>query len=65
VNPSYSPAYRCLASAFAHLGRDADAREAAARVLEFDDEKNRSGPDVPNPKFERFRNFGFEGHSRI
>jgi adenylate cyclase len=35
-NPSYSPAYRCLASAFAHLGRDADAREAAARVLEFD-----------------------------
>jgi adenylate cyclase len=33
-NPSYSPAYRCLASAFAHLGRDAEAREAAARVLE-------------------------------
>ena len=29
-NPSYSPAYRCLASAFAHLGRDAEAREAAA-----------------------------------
>jgi adenylate cyclase len=24
-NPSYSPAYRCLASAFAHLGRDAGA----------------------------------------
>jgi adenylate cyclase len=35
-NPSYSPAYRCLASAFAHLGRDAEAREAAARVLELD-----------------------------
>ena len=35
-NPSYSVAYRCLASAFAHLGRDAEAREAAARVLEFD-----------------------------
>jgi len=35
-NPSYSPAYRCLASAFAHLGRDAEAREAAARMLEFD-----------------------------
>jgi adenylate cyclase len=35
-NPSFSPAYRCLASAFAHLGRDAEAREAAARVLEFD-----------------------------
>jgi TolB-like protein/Flp pilus assembly protein TadD len=35
-NPSYSSAYRVLASAFAHLGRDAEAREAAARVLEFD-----------------------------
>jgi adenylate cyclase len=35
-NPSFSPTYRCLASAFAHLGRDAEAREAAARVLEFD-----------------------------
>ncbi|WFU43607.1 adenylate/guanylate cyclase domain-containing protein [Bradyrhizobium sp. CB82] len=36
INPSYSPAYRCLASAFAHLGRDAEAREAAARLLEVD-----------------------------
>ena len=35
-NPSFPPAYRCLASAFAHLGRDAEAREAAARVLEID-----------------------------
>jgi adenylate cyclase len=35
-NHSYSPAYRCLASAFAHLGRDAEAREAAARLLEVD-----------------------------
>jgi adenylate cyclase len=35
-NSSYSQAYRCLASAFAHLGRDAEAREAAARVLETD-----------------------------
>ena len=35
-NPSFSPAYRCLASAFAHLGRDAEAREAAARLLEID-----------------------------
>jgi adenylate cyclase len=35
-NPSHTPIYRCLASAFAHLGRDAEAREAAARVLEFD-----------------------------
>lgn len=29
-SPSYSLAYRCLASALAHLGRDAEAREAAA-----------------------------------
>ena len=35
-NPSFSPAYRCLASAFAHLGRDAEAREAATRLLEVD-----------------------------
>jgi TolB-like protein/Flp pilus assembly protein TadD len=35
-NPTYSSAYRCLACAFAHLGRDTEAREAAARVLEHD-----------------------------
>ena len=35
-NPSYSAAYRCLASAFAHLGRDTEAHEAAARLLEVD-----------------------------
>jgi TolB-like protein len=35
-NSSYSPTYRCLASAFAHLGRDAEAHEMAARVLQFD-----------------------------
>ena len=34
-NPSCVPTYRCLASAFAHLGRDDEAREAAARVLEL------------------------------
>jgi adenylate cyclase len=34
--PSWSAAYRCLAAAFAHLGRDAEAREAAAHVLEHD-----------------------------
>jgi adenylate cyclase len=34
--PCYPGPYRCLASAFAHLGRDAEAREAAAGVLEFD-----------------------------
>jgi adenylate cyclase len=35
-NPSYVSAYRCLASAFTHLERDAEAREAAAHVLELD-----------------------------
>jgi adenylate cyclase len=35
-NSSFSGAYRCLASAFAHLGRDAEAREAAARLLQLD-----------------------------
>ena len=35
-NPSNPAAYCCLASAFAHLGRDAEAREAAARLLEID-----------------------------
>jgi adenylate cyclase len=35
-NPSFPVVYRCLASAFAHLGRDAEAREAAARLLEAD-----------------------------
>jgi adenylate cyclase len=35
-SPSFPPAYRCLASAFAHLGRDAEAREAAARLIEVD-----------------------------
>jgi adenylate cyclase len=36
LHPFYSPAYRCLASAFAHLGRDVEAREAATRMLEVD-----------------------------
>jgi TolB-like protein len=35
-NPSHSASYRCLACAFAHLGRDAEAREAAAGVLKHD-----------------------------
>jgi len=35
-NPSFSTAYRCLAAAFAHLGRDEEAREAAARLLGVD-----------------------------
>ncbi|OAF01343.1 adenylate cyclase [Bradyrhizobium centrolobii] len=33
---SFWPAYCCLASAFAHLGRETEAREAVARLLEFD-----------------------------
>jgi adenylate cyclase len=35
-NPSYSPIHRCLASAFALLGRDAEAREAATHLLQLD-----------------------------
>jgi adenylate cyclase len=35
-SPIYGPAYRCLASAFALLGRDAEARKVAARLLEVD-----------------------------
>jgi adenylate cyclase len=33
--PSYSGALRCLASALAHLGRELEAREAAASLLEL------------------------------
>jgi adenylate cyclase len=35
-NSSFPAVNLVLASAFAHLGRDAEAREAAARVLELD-----------------------------
>jgi adenylate cyclase len=35
-NPSYPSTYRVLTSAFAQLGRDAEARDAAARMLESD-----------------------------
>jgi adenylate cyclase len=35
-NPSFLGVYACLASAFAHLGHDAEARAAAARLLEVD-----------------------------
>ena len=35
-NASDGVAFRGLASALAHLGRDAEAREAAARLLEVD-----------------------------
>lgn len=36
LNRCYPGPYRCLVSAFAHLGRDAEAREAVARMLEID-----------------------------
>jgi adenylate cyclase len=36
LNPAFGTTYRCLASALGHLGRDAEAREAAARLLEDD-----------------------------
>jgi len=35
-DPLFSSTLRCLASTFAHLGRDAEARGAAARLLELD-----------------------------
>ena len=35
-NTTFSANHRCLASAFAHLGRDVEAREVAARLLEVD-----------------------------
>jgi adenylate cyclase len=36
LNPVYPSSYRCLASALAHLGHQAEAREAVARMLELD-----------------------------
>jgi adenylate cyclase len=36
LKPAFQGSYRCLASAFAHLGRDAEAREAGAHLLELD-----------------------------
>jgi adenylate cyclase len=42
-NPSQAGGYSCLASAFANLGRDAEAREAAARLLEIDPAATISG----------------------
>ena len=53
-NPFFLPAYRCLASAFAHLGRDAEAHDAAARVLEIDPAFTISAciARVPGIKFE-------------
>ncbi len=35
-NPTFTPAYRCLAAALANLGRDAEAKEAVVRLLELE-----------------------------
>jgi len=35
-NQTFRGAYRCLAAALAHLGRDAEAKKAVARLLEAD-----------------------------
>jgi adenylate cyclase len=35
-NQTYSPIYRCLAAALAHLGRDVEAKDALARLLELE-----------------------------
>jgi adenylate cyclase len=35
-NQAYPGAYRCLAAALAHLGRDAEARKAVAQLLEIE-----------------------------
>jgi len=37
-NPVFPFSYRCLASALAHLGREAEAKEAVAGLLELDPE---------------------------
>jgi adenylate cyclase len=36
LKAAFQGSYRCLASALAHLGRDAEAREAAAHLLGLD-----------------------------
>jgi len=36
MNQRHAMAYRCLAVALAHLGREAEARETVARLLELE-----------------------------
>jgi TolB-like protein/Flp pilus assembly protein TadD len=64
-NPSHLGAYFCLASALAHLGRDAEAHEATARLLEIDPAFTVSGliarlsnPLKPKLYFEGLRKAG-------
>jgi adenylate cyclase len=42
-NQTYSPIYRCLAAALAHLGRDVEAKEALVRLLELEPDLRISG----------------------
>jgi len=70
-SPSFSGAYCCLASALAHLGRDAEAREAAAHLLEVDLEFTisawiaRGGQTNSTPMLEGLRNAGLPAGSRL
>jgi len=45
-NQTYSPIYRCLAAALAHLGRDAEAKEALVRLLELEPDLRISGVEA-------------------
>jgi adenylate cyclase len=36
TKPTYASAYRCLAAALAHLGRDAEASKTVAQFLEIE-----------------------------
>ena len=42
-NQTYSPIYRCLAAALAHLGRGAEAKEALVRLLDLEPDLRISG----------------------
>jgi adenylate cyclase len=61
---TYTGAYRCLAAASAHLGREAEAREAVVRILELEPNFRISewlpgGGRWQSPQFiEGFRNAG-------
>jgi adenylate cyclase len=54
-NPSFTPSYRCLAAALAHLGREAEAREAVARHLELE----------PNFRIANFWAPGVKSHAQL
>ena len=54
-NQSFTPSYRCLAAALAHLGREAEAREAVARHLELE----------PNFRIAKFLAPGVRSHAQL